>query len=237
MHIDLNNKRDKSKRPRSINNINEVDEIDEIFFRPITDGLGFKKETDGEIVIRRAKAHKKNYEIAIGKEKRSTLMSDSIPAELNAFYTPKKRKHILNKEIKFNEKIIKKASRWDRYVSFIFDVIICILFSSLIFSLMFISTNLSLNSFYSLLLIDYNLIFPFIMMLIIFNVYFISIGYRQSIGEKTLLIKRDYRNTVESSYMHIVKRANFYFLSLFLLGIPILLDLDLKLSKVEFNKL
>lgn len=197
-------------------------EIEDIPFKAINEGLGFhhtSKNTTNEMHI-----HKKVYEKAIHKNED---IAQNVPSELTAFYNTSVATPKVNREISLTDIREREASPIKRFAAFIIDILVTSVFCSVLLSLMFISTNMSLIQFLTEITFFPISIFPLTLFVLLYNICAISFGFSQTIGQRVMSIKNKYSS--HNTVLDICKRTQFELLSILLLGIPYLFKLDQKL--------
>lgn len=197
-------------------------EIEDIPFKAINEGLGFHhstKNTSNELHI-----HKKVYEKAIQKNED---IAQSVPSELTAFYNTAGSTPKVNREISITEIREREASLVKRFAAFLIDILVTTLFCSVLLSLMFISTNMTITQFATEITLFPISLFPMTLFILLHNICAISFGFSQTIGQRLLSIKNKF--TDENTVLDICKRTQFELISIMILGIPYLLKLDQKL--------
>ncbi|EQC43490.1 RDD family protein [Bacteriovorax sp. Seq25_V] len=200
-------------------------DIEDIPFKPINEGLGFHH--NGQAQKNELHIHKKVYDQVIQKP---AVEERAIPSELKAFYSqtttasPK-----VNKEIKIFEKVEKDATKVSRLMAFITDVIIVLMLVSVIFSLMFISTTMTISDFVSQLMLTSNIVFPIVLFVLIYNIYSLAMGFSQTVGQKIFKTKTKYNREMNIGF--IVKRSMLELVSIPMIGIPYLMQMDAELLK------
>ncbi len=200
-------------------------DIEDIPFKPINEGLGFHHNSTSQ--KNDLHIHKKVYDQVIRKP---VSEERAIPSELKAFYsqtssTPAKA----NKDIKIFEKVEKEAVAANRLMSYVLDLAIVLVLVSVIFTLMFVSTTMTLQNFTQQLLMSSNVVFPIVLFVLIYNIYALSMGFSQTIGQKIFKTKTKFHK--EMTILFIVKRSMLELLSIPLCGLPYLMKLDAELLK------
>ncbi|EQC51342.1 RDD family protein [Bacteriovorax sp. DB6_IX] len=210
-------------------------EIEDIPFKPITDGLGFNNKYDDFKKTRsntqqvHQRVQKKVYE-----QMSNTEVQKEVPAELEAFYSaPTQSGPKVNRNIDLKVKIERDANLVARLLSWVVDTLICSVIFGTIFGIMFVATSMSVMAFTQMILSDYNIAFPIILFVLVYNIYGISMGYQQTVGQKLLRVKNKFEEIKAEPASFLIKRSYFEIFSLLLLGLPYLLKYD---DKVLGNK-
>ncbi|OIQ18464.1 MAG: hypothetical protein BM556_09420 [Bacteriovorax sp. MedPE-SWde] len=203
-------------------------EIEDIPFRPLTDGLGFNDQYSDfkkpKTTMKSKRVQEKVYEQMSNVE-----VKKDVPMELEAFYNaPKHRSPQVNKELDLKVRVERSAPLLNRFLGWFIDTALCLSVFSIITGMMYISTSMSLKDFNSLIMTDYNFVFPFILLVLVYNIYGISMGFQQTIGQKLFKVKNNFDHVKTEAASFLIKRSYFELFSICTLGIPYLLNYDYK---------
>ncbi len=212
----------------------DINDIEDIEFTPVNEGLGFNPNKAKKVLSDSHQSQRIKIEKPVKKIYNDVLDQDfvntkkNVPAELQAFYSGSAEvESRVASTLVFDKKQQEDASMVLRFMSWLIDISSVTLVFLVIHGLMFISTNLELREF--LTLIKVNIAFPVLMFLFIYNICTIMRGEGKSLGQSILNIESvsSYRNASPIGFL--LLKANFELMSIFLLGLPYLLRLDEKI--------
>lgn len=227
--MDLRQNTDHTNKPK----IFDVDdfEIEDIPFKPITDGLGFNNQYNDFKKARTApKRVQKRVQEKVYEQMSNTKVEKEVPLELEAFYkSPTQQKPKVNKDLDLTLRVERDAPMMNRFLGWFLDTTICLMVFSVILGMMYVSTSMSLQEFTKLIMADLNFVFPLIILVLVYNIYGISMGFQQTIGQRIFKVKNNFEQIKTEATSFLIKRSYFELLSLLVLGIPYLLKYDYKI--------
>jgi len=203
-------------------------EIEDIPFKPITDGLGFNNKYDDfkKTRVNKTQVHQRVQKKVYEQMSNSDVQKE-VPLELEAFYNaPTQNKPRVNRELNLKAKVEKDAGIRNRLLAWIVDTALCTSVFSIILGTMFISTSMSLSDFSTLILKDLNFLFPIVLFVLVYNIYGISMGFQQTIGQKLFKVKNNFEQIKVEPASFLIQRSFFEIFSLLLLGTPYLFKYD-----------
>ena len=196
------------KRPVSFN-----DEFDDISFRPITKGLGFhhKKETTAPRQFR--------------------------PSPRPRTYTPtmSQVKETVKKPVK-NEKILVVGSMRERTLAFLADFCIVLFITALTLFTLVYGADLNIQVLISILESHEIILFALSIFSLYFLLYFSILDLTSTVGKSLMGLELKLENGKRPLLGNTFPRALVSLISLFLVGIPFLSNIQNKFSESEVYK-
>ena len=207
---------------------NDFDIIEDFDFKPINDGLGFNHKDNSLSQVKTKPLHKKDisaesvYRNVFNEEKPVV----TVPNELNAFYGDDKHSRV-KKDLTFKNENKIEVGLVKRFIAWFFDLSLCLGVFAVIHMLMFISTSLNMSAFVEILKANYLL--PVLSFIFLYNLSYLMRGSGRSFGQSIVGIETSSKKKNEGLLKYLILKANFEILSLALIGLPQLLELEKKL--------